>query len=179
MNYSDFTMSGCNENAVENRKNCDVRALCVGCARTAYDTVVHAVFGGFARRRAAVFGVGVDCNRGVVLRGGRHSVCEVAALREIDAVSRFARPRCFGPVCVRPQPHAAGRFHDNRGEAFLFGSVWVGAWGVLFLIAEHFYLKRVEEPSLAARFGHGYLEYYRNVPRWFPRSTPWKPSILP
>lgn len=116
MNYSDFTMSGCSENIVENRKNCDVRALRVGCARTAYDTVVHAVFGGVARRRAAVFGIGVDCNRGVVLRGGRHSVRAVAALRKIYAVPRLARSRRFGAVCIRPQPHAAWRFHDNRGR---------------------------------------------------------------
>ena len=84
-----------------------------------------------------------------------------------------------GPFAYVRNPMPLGVFMIIAGEAFLFGSLWVGAWGVLFLIAEHFYLKRVEEPSLAARFGHGYLEYYRNVPRWFPRSTPWKPSILP
>jgi protein-S-isoprenylcysteine O-methyltransferase Ste14 len=31
----------------------------------------------------------------------------------------------------------------------------------------------VEEPGLETRFGESYLQYKRNVPRWFPRWRPW------
>ena len=60
-----------------------------------------------------------------------------------------------GPFAYVRNPMPLGVFMIIAGEAFLFGSLWAGAWGVLFLIAEHFYLKRVEEPSLAARFEIG------------------------
>jgi protein-S-isoprenylcysteine O-methyltransferase Ste14 len=40
------------------------------------------------------------------------------------------------------------------------------------------YIPLSEEPGLARRFGDDYLEYKRNVPRWIPRITPWRPEDL-
>lgn len=83
-----------------------------------------------------------------------------------------------GPFAYVRNPMTMGVFMIIVGEAFFFGSIWVGVWALCFLAFNQWYLKRVEEPKLAAKFGHSYLEYYRNVPRWFPRTTPWKPRIL-
>ena len=83
-----------------------------------------------------------------------------------------------GPYAYVRNPLLLGVFLILAGESFFFGSLWIGLWALCFLSFKHWYLKRVEEPALAARFGHEYLEYYRNVPRWIPKATPWKFKIF-
>jgi protein-S-isoprenylcysteine O-methyltransferase Ste14 len=38
------------------------------------------------------------------------------------------------------------------------------------------FVRLYEEPVLARKFGADYEEYRRNVPRWLPRPTPWRPE---
>lgn len=63
------------------------------------------------------------------------------------------------------------------GESILFGSIWLYLWFLLFLIGNHFYFIKSEEPGLVKRFGDEYLRYAENVPRWIPRRTPWDSSL--
>jgi protein-S-isoprenylcysteine O-methyltransferase Ste14 len=62
------------------------------------------------------------------------------------------------------------------GESIFFGSIWIYLWFLFFLIGNHFYLIKSEEPGLVKRFGEEYLRYTENVPRWIPRRTPWDSS---
>ncbi|MHA1926859.1 MAG: methyltransferase family protein [Candidatus Thorarchaeota archaeon] len=62
------------------------------------------------------------------------------------------------------------------GESILFGSIWLYLWFLIFLIGNHFYFIKSEEPGLVKRFGDQYLRYAENVPRWIPRRTPWELS---
>jgi protein-S-isoprenylcysteine O-methyltransferase Ste14 len=52
-----------------------------------------------------------------------------------------------------------------------FGLGFAAAW---FLIV-HLMVVYVEEPGLEKRFGDSCREYRRNVRRWLPRVTPWRP----
>ena len=38
------------------------------------------------------------------------------------------------------------------------------------------FVRLYEEPALTRKFGAAYEEYRRNVPRWLPRLTPWRPE---
>lgn len=60
------------------------------------------------------------------------------------------------------------------GQVLLFGSAWVGAWLVAFLIAVVTFVKGYEEPRLAQQFGESYERYRRAVPGWWPRLTPYR-----
>lgn len=71
-------------------------------------------------------------------------------------------------------PMITGALSILLGEAVFFGSWWLLAWFGFALILNVFYIPLVEERGLAKRFGDDYLLYKRNVPRWIPRSTPWK-----
>ncbi|MHA2003749.1 MAG: methyltransferase family protein [Candidatus Thorarchaeota archaeon] len=62
------------------------------------------------------------------------------------------------------------------GESILFGSVWIYMWFLFFLIGNHFYFIKSEEPGLVRKFGDEYVRYAQNVPRWIPRRTPWDSS---
>jgi protein-S-isoprenylcysteine O-methyltransferase Ste14 len=59
------------------------------------------------------------------------------------------------------------------GEAIIFGSTLIFLWFVLFGVLNHIWFIKREEPDLERRFGDEYRQYKRNVPRWFPRRTPW------
>ena len=62
------------------------------------------------------------------------------------------------------------------GEALIFHSTRILIWLILFFIINSVYFMLSEEPGLEKRFGNDYTEYKRNVPRWIPRTTPWKPA---
>jgi protein-S-isoprenylcysteine O-methyltransferase Ste14 len=55
------------------------------------------------------------------------------------------------------------------GQPKLFAALAVGAVPVVAFV------RLYEEPTLARKFGAEYEEYRRNVPRWLPRLTPWRP----
>jgi protein-S-isoprenylcysteine O-methyltransferase Ste14 len=61
------------------------------------------------------------------------------------------------------------------GEALLFGDERVAAWGVFVWLFTFAAVVISEEPTLRQQFGEEYRTYCRNVPRWVPRFTPYKP----
>jgi protein-S-isoprenylcysteine O-methyltransferase Ste14 len=63
------------------------------------------------------------------------------------------------------------------GEATAFSSEWIYIAAVIFFIINTLYFRFSEEPGLEKRFGEEYLEYTRNVPRWMPRTSPWRPEV--
>lgn len=61
------------------------------------------------------------------------------------------------------------------GQAVLFGSVGVGIWLAVFVLATTTFTLAYEEPTLRRRYGASYDAYAAAVPRWRPRLTPWRP----
>ncbi len=62
------------------------------------------------------------------------------------------------------------------GEALMFRSWPIFIWAVLAFFVNTVYFIFSEEPGLEKRFGEEYRQYKRNVPRWLPRRTPWRPE---
>lgn len=56
------------------------------------------------------------------------------------------------------------------GQPKLFVALAIGAVPVAAFV------RLYEEPALTRKFGAEYEEYCRNVPRWLPRLTPWRPE---
>lgn len=81
-----------------------------------------------------------------------------------------------GPYRYIRHPMITGVILVLLGEALLSRSWMLAAWTGLFFVANSFYLPLKEEPDLIRRFGDAYRDYIRNVPRWRPRLTPWKPA---
>lgn len=59
------------------------------------------------------------------------------------------------------------------GEVFLFKSRALLETALLVGLGMHLFVLFYEEPALARRYRQQYVAYKRNVPRWFPRFTPW------
>ena len=55
------------------------------------------------------------------------------------------------------------------GEALLFASPWLTAWGCLLFAAFHARVVMNEEPTLARTFGASWESYRERVRRWLPR----------
>ena len=60
------------------------------------------------------------------------------------------------------------------GEALVLGSMGVLTWCVAFFAINAVYIPFIEERGLLQRFGDEYVQYRRNVPRWIPRTSPWR-----
>ncbi len=73
-------------------------------------------------------------------------------------------------------PMISGVLITLVGESIIFSSIWLFVLFLIFLVGNHIYFIKSEEPGLVARFGEEYQEYKANVPRWLPRRTPWKPN---
>jgi protein-S-isoprenylcysteine O-methyltransferase Ste14 len=71
-------------------------------------------------------------------------------------------------------PMISGVFSVLLGEALLAASLPLFGWFAVFVIGNLIYIPWFEEPGLVRRFGEEYRIYQRNVPRWIPRTTPWK-----
>ena len=81
-----------------------------------------------------------------------------------------------GPYAYVRNPMITGVVLILISEALILGSLAIGIWAVVFLIINMFYFPLSEEPGLRKRFGKEYDEYCKNVPRYIPRLTPWKPQ---
>ena len=79
-----------------------------------------------------------------------------------------------GPYRYLRNPMILGMYCILLGEAFLFWSLSLFFWLVIFFIANAVYIPLVEEKALLRRFGNDYAVYMNNVRRWIPRLTPWK-----
>ncbi|HEX8990936.1 MAG TPA: isoprenylcysteine carboxylmethyltransferase family protein [Anaerolineales bacterium] len=62
------------------------------------------------------------------------------------------------------------------GEALAVSSLPILGFAIFAFALNTVYFMFSEEPGLEKRFGEKYREYKRNVPRWIPRLTPWKPQ---
>lgn len=60
------------------------------------------------------------------------------------------------------------------GQALLFASVAVLAYGLAVWLVVHVFVLGYEEPTLAASYGAQYDRYRAHVHRWLPRLTPWQ-----
>ena len=69
--------------------------------------------------------------------------------------------------CVR-NPMMMGVFLVLLGECFVFGSLALVFYFLVFLAANLLYVPLIEEPKLVIRFGDEYLKYKKEVPRWLP-----------
>jgi protein-S-isoprenylcysteine O-methyltransferase Ste14 len=79
-----------------------------------------------------------------------------------------------GPYRYCRNPMISGVFFMIVGEGLMLYSVNILVWGALFFFINTIYFIYVEERSLLHRFGSDYLQYKKNVPRWFPRLTPYR-----
>ncbi len=59
------------------------------------------------------------------------------------------------------------------GQALLFGSVELVAYGAVVAIVFVAFVRIYEEPTLHSQYGDEYERYRRAVPGWLPRLTPW------
>ena len=76
---------------------------------------------------------------------------------------------------VRNPMHIGG-FLIIIGESILVGSLPLTLWTLLFIASNLVYVPLVEEQKLQERFGIEYTVYKKNVPRWIPRLSSWKPN---
>ena len=65
------------------------------------------------------------------------------------------------------------------GESISILSYRILIWAAFFFIINTLWFLVFEEPSLEKKFGEEYREYRKNVPRWVPRLTPYKPEFKP
>ncbi len=80
-----------------------------------------------------------------------------------------------GPYAYVRNPMISSVLTILLGEAFAFHSDRIAIWLLVFFVITWIHFSRVEEPGLVKRFGESYIEYKKNVPRWIPRSKPWRP----
>jgi protein-S-isoprenylcysteine O-methyltransferase Ste14 len=69
-------------------------------------------------------------------------------------------------------PMYVGVLTAVAGQAVLFRSLALVAYGVLLALGFHLFVTRYEEPTLRKKYA-GYEAFCRNVPRWIPRWTAW------
>jgi protein-S-isoprenylcysteine O-methyltransferase Ste14 len=55
------------------------------------------------------------------------------------------------------------------GEALYFASFGITIFVLVGMVFAQYQVTRIEEPRLRKRFGEGYEDYCRRVPRWIPR----------
>jgi protein-S-isoprenylcysteine O-methyltransferase Ste14 len=73
-------------------------------------------------------------------------------------------------------PMHIGVFLILTGESLIIGSLALILWALLFIVGNLIYIPAIEEQKLEERFEEEYLIYKRNVPRWIPRLSSWKPD---
>jgi protein-S-isoprenylcysteine O-methyltransferase Ste14 len=78
-----------------------------------------------------------------------------------------------GPYRYVRNPMVSGGLCVIVGEAIFLGSVPLLGWFLMLLVINATYIRVVEEPALAKRFGEEYATYAQHVPRWIPRRDPW------
>jgi protein-S-isoprenylcysteine O-methyltransferase Ste14 len=81
----------------------------------------------------------------------------------IEGVYRYVRnPMILGVLTVL------------SGESIAILSLNIFIWILIFFIINNIWFIFYEEPDLEKKFGDEYRKYKKNVPRWIPRSSPYK-----
>lgn len=60
------------------------------------------------------------------------------------------------------------------GTGLLTGAAILFGYALLLAVSYHFFVRYYEEPHLQREFGTSYADYCAEVPRWWPRVTPWR-----
>ena len=60
------------------------------------------------------------------------------------------------------------------GQALVLGEVRLVWYAAIVWVVFHLFVMLYEEPILRVTFGDEYEQFCANVPRWFPRLTPWR-----
>lgn len=97
------------------------------------------------------------------------------------------------PAPIAPPKNlvVVGLYRYVRNPMYLgFAIGWIGLWVVfghtapLLMLAVaavavgvHLFVVFYEEPTLGKKFGGAYIEYCRNVRRWWPRLSAWQPRV--
>ncbi len=84
------------------------------------------------------------------------------------------KPVVEGPYRYVRNPMITSVLFLLAAEALFLGSRALGAWLLVFFLANAVYFPLVEEKALERRFGDPYRLYKANVPRWVPRISPWQ-----
>jgi protein-S-isoprenylcysteine O-methyltransferase Ste14 len=128
------------------------------------------------------------------LRIAGAAILAMGSIGLLDSFRRFAVEGLGTPAPVFPtktlvvsglyrfvrNPMYCGVTASIGGQALLFGSSTLIVYGCVVWLAFHVFILGYEEPRLLATYGQQYDEYRRNVPRWFPRLTPWRrPRVDP
>lgn len=82
-----------------------------------------------------------------------------------------------GPYQYVRNPMISGVLFVVIGEALILRSIPHTAWAAFFFAVNLAYIRFVEEPQLARRFGPGYDIYCQSVPRFIPSLRPWQPRF--
>jgi protein-S-isoprenylcysteine O-methyltransferase Ste14 len=107
----------------------------------------------------------------------------------LDSVARFAIQGLGTPVIVAPPQRLVitGLYRYVRnpmhtavssliiGQALLFASPRLLAYGLIVWLAFFTFVLLYEEPNLRRKFGDDYAQYRARVPRWIPRLKPIAP----
>jgi protein-S-isoprenylcysteine O-methyltransferase Ste14 len=79
-----------------------------------------------------------------------------------------------GPYRYVRNPMIIGVLLLLAAEAMLLQSWPIAAWMTVFFIGNAVYFPIIEEKGLENRFGDDYRAYKARVPRWIPRTRPWR-----
>lgn len=85
-------------------------------------------------------------------------------------------PKVFvvsGPYRFSRNPMAFGGLLILLGEAALYYSPSLFGLAILYGIVIYFNAMLIEEPELKRRFGSAYMDYLKQVPRFFPNPFKW------
>lgn len=81
-----------------------------------------------------------------------------------------------GPYQYVRNPMISGVCGVLIAESMASASLYMSGWAGLFFLVNAIFIPLWEEPGLRARFGAEYATYCRQVPRWIPRLTAWRPA---
>lgn len=84
-----------------------------------------------------------------------------------------------GPYRHVRNPMISAVFMMLAAEAILADSWPLAVWLAVFYLVNAWYIPRVEERGLEARFGDAYRHYMAHVPRWFPTPMAYLPEDEP
>ena len=110
------------------------------------------------------------------------------ALVVVECFVRFALKGIGTPAPVAPTRHlvVSGLYRHVRnpmyvgvvlaivGQALWLGSMAVLGYAAVVFAAFFLFVLLYEEPALRRQFGTEYERYRGQVPRWWPRLTPWR-----
>jgi protein-S-isoprenylcysteine O-methyltransferase Ste14 len=108
----------------------------------------------------------------------------------VESFGRFALVGLGTPAPVAPTQHlvVTGFYRYVRnpmyvgvlaiivGQALILENGAVFAYAALIALGFAAFVMGYEEPALRRQFGDEYRAFCRNVPRWWPRLTPWTPA---